>query len=48
MERMGKGLVWNGVSATDTPVVFMPLTISGSLAELLPAAVWRIPIGTTK
>jgi hypothetical protein len=27
MERMGKGLVWNGVSSTDTPVVFMPLTI---------------------
>src|SRR6266581_1714126 len=22
MERMGKGLVWNGVSTTDTPVVF--------------------------
>ena len=30
MERMGKGLVWNGVSATDTPVVFMPLTISAT------------------
>lgn len=28
MERMGKGLVWNGVSPTDTPVVFMPLTVS--------------------
>jgi hypothetical protein len=30
MERMGKGLVWNGVSSTDTPVVFMPLTISAT------------------
>jgi len=30
MERMGKGLVWNGVSQTDTPVVFMPLTISAT------------------
>ena len=30
MERMGKGLVWNGVSVTDTPVVFMPLTISAT------------------
>jgi len=30
MERMGKGLVWNGVSATNTPVVFMPLTISAT------------------
>lgn len=28
LERMGKGLVWNGVSTTDTPVVFMPLTFS--------------------
>src|SRR5439155_11684487 len=28
-ERMGKGLVWNGAT-TDTPVVFMPLTISGT------------------
>src|SRR5882762_6378874 len=27
MERMGKGLVWSGVSSTDRPVVFMPLTI---------------------
>jgi hypothetical protein len=30
MQRMGKGLVWNGVSQTDTPVVFMPLTISAT------------------
>jgi hypothetical protein len=30
LERMGKGLVWNGVSTTDTPVVFMPLTISAT------------------
>jgi hypothetical protein len=26
-ERLGKGLVWNGVSATNKPVVFLPLTI---------------------
>ena len=30
MERMGKGLVWSGVSSTNTPVVFMPLTISAT------------------
>ena len=30
LERLGKGLVWNGVSTTDTPVVFMPLTISAT------------------
>jgi hypothetical protein len=42
LERLGKGLVWNGVSAADVPVVFMPLTIaatwpaatSSSLADL--------------
>ena len=28
MERLGKGLVWNGVSTTDTPVVFLPFKIS--------------------
>ena len=30
LQRFGKGLVWNGVSSTDTPVVFMPLTISAT------------------
>jgi hypothetical protein len=30
MERLGKGLVWNGASATDTPVVFLPFTISNT------------------
>jgi hypothetical protein len=38
MERMGKGLVWNGVSTTDTPVVFMPLTIGVSAAS--PSGTW--------
>jgi prepilin-type N-terminal cleavage/methylation domain-containing protein len=28
LERMGKGLVWNGVSATDTPIVFLPKKIT--------------------
>ena len=32
LERLGKGLVWNGVSSTDTPVVFMPLTIAATWA----------------
>ena len=30
LERMSKGLVWNGVSTTDTPIVFLPLTINGT------------------
>jgi Tfp pilus assembly protein PilE len=29
-ERMAKGLVWNGASASDTPVVFLPLTIAST------------------
>lgn len=32
LQRMGKGLVWNAVSTTDTPVVFLPIP----LASLLP------------
>jgi len=36
LERMGKGLVWNAVSTTDTPVVFMPIPVASPLpiAEL--------------
>lgn len=30
LERMSKGLVWNGVSNTDTPIVFLPFTISST------------------
>jgi hypothetical protein len=30
MERMGKGLAWNGVSSDWTPLVFLPQTISGN------------------
>jgi len=30
MERLGKGLVWNGCSTTDTPVVFLPFLISNT------------------
>ena len=29
MERMGKGLAWNGVSSGWVPIVFLPQTISG-------------------
>ena len=38
MERLGIGLVWNGVSTTDTPVVFLPLTIGPSASS--PAGNW--------
>ena len=30
LERMGKGLDWNGVSPLSTPVVFLPLTLHGT------------------
>jgi hypothetical protein len=30
IERMGKGLAWNGVSAGWVPIVFLPQTISGN------------------
>lgn len=30
LERMGKGLHWNGVSTSYTPLVFSPLTIAGT------------------
>src|SRR5437879_186134 len=31
LERMGKGLVWNAVSNTDIPVVFMPIPLASPL-----------------
>ena len=39
---MGKGLVWNGVSTTDTPVVFAPVPIA-SPSALPPAAGTPLP-----
>ena len=30
LERLGKGLLWNGVSTNDTAIVFLPLTISAT------------------
>jgi hypothetical protein len=32
MERMDKGLVWNAVSTTDTPVVFIPIPVASPLS----------------
>jgi hypothetical protein len=34
LERMGKGLDWNGASATNIPVVFHPLTLHGTWPSL--------------
>src|SRR6266478_5558883 len=32
LERLGKGLVWNAVSTTDTPVVFIPIPVASPLS----------------
>ena len=56
LERMGKGLVWNAVSTTDTPVVFMPIPLASPLpiAELpdptptvTPTPAWRSAVDFT-
>lgn len=39
VERLGKGLVWNGVSPTSDPIVFLPLQIS----SIWPAATNSTP-----
>jgi hypothetical protein len=31
LERMGKGLVWNAVSTTDTPAIFIPIPVASPL-----------------
>ncbi len=31
MERLGKGLVWNAVSTTDVPAVFLPIPVASAL-----------------
>ena len=38
LERMAKALLWNGASASDTPIVFLPLTIAGNWAAATNAA----------
>ena len=42
LERMSKGLVWNAVSTTDTPVVFIPV----SLASPIPPSPTPTPMPT--
>ena len=45
MERMGKGLLWNGATPTPAPVVFMPLTIGPSTA--VPLGTWPNAISSS-
>lgn len=37
IDRLGKGLQWNGVSITDTPVVFLPIPLASPLPSPLPS-----------
>lgn len=45
LERLGIGLVWNGVSTTNTPVVFLPLTIGVSSSS--PSGTWPAATSNT-
>jgi type II secretory pathway pseudopilin PulG len=56
LERMGKGLVWNAVSTTDTPVVFIPVPLASPLPagdlptpapNPIPTPAWRSTIDLT-
>jgi prepilin-type N-terminal cleavage/methylation domain-containing protein len=43
LERMGKGLDWNGASTTSIPVVFLPLTIYGTWPSLTSSSAYDDP-----
>jgi hypothetical protein len=40
LERMGKGLDWNGASATSIPVVFLPLTLHTTWPSVASSSVY--------
>ena len=40
LERMGKGLDWNGASPACTPVVFLPLTLHGTWPSVASASTY--------
>lgn len=47
LERIGKGLVWNAVSTSDTPVVFIPIPVASPLpARDLPVPTPAPPLPT--
>lgn len=37
IERLGKGLLWNGASTTEAPVVFLPVPLASPLPSPLPS-----------
>ena len=43
LERMGKGLDWNGASPASFPVVFLPLTIDGTWPSVASSSIYDDP-----
>ena len=41
LERLGKGLVWNGDTSTNTPMVFLPVPLASPLPSPLPSPMPR-------
>jgi hypothetical protein len=48
LERMGKGLAWNGASPANTPVVFLPLTIHGTWPSVSSSSAYDDPDPTRR
>ena len=48
LERMGKGLAWNGASPTNIPVVFLPLTLHGTWPSVASSSAYDDPDPTRR
>jgi hypothetical protein len=48
LERMGKGLDWNGASPANTPVVFLPLTLHGTWPSVASSSAYDDPDPTKR
>jgi len=48
LERMGKGLDWNGASPVNTPVVFLPLTLHGTWPSVTSSSEYDDPDSTRR
>ncbi|MEY2490892.1 MAG: hypothetical protein QOC70_2834 [Verrucomicrobiota bacterium] len=48
LERMGKGLDWNGAAPTSIPVVFLPLTLHGTWPSVASSSAYDDPDPTRR
>jgi hypothetical protein len=48
LERMGKGLDWNGASSASIPVVFLPLTLHGAWPSVASSSAYDDPDPTRR